>query len=366
MLRFLSDNRLSSQSFVLPLLLGVLASLSSGCGNLFAATDATTSHASVTSHDLSLAESANHSAVAFPPNTFEADGQQVISWLKAKEFDKVEALLAEAIRTQRQTRGGWFYADSVLDQVFKRSKSKKLDQSLLLPLNEWIAQSPESSLAHVARANFYYAQAWEARGARFSGLTSKSKKEKYQQLLLLSIQDGQKALELDQENPLGLLHWLTLGRNAGMNREEYETTFDTTIALVPNFTQAYYEKSQYLDRRWRGENLEERLDFTRQIAADAPKGSVLPLLLAWTHEAYCTYYPNKREYLNRPEVWADIESSYTRVLNEFPEAGLYALQFAEMAEKAGRESAAKKYFQLAMEREPNHPRVLKNMSKFGY
>ena len=74
----------------------------------------------------------------------------------------------------------------------------------------------------------------------------------------------------------------------------------------------------------------------------------------------------KSEYYRRAEVWQDIESSYMRLIEDFPRSGVYAYWFAQRARKAGKMRIAKQYYRLALSREPNNKTILDKASLFKY
>lgn len=107
-----------------------------------------------------------------------------------------------------------------------------------------------------------------------------------------------------------------------------------------------------------------RLQKSQNASANAPRGTAIPLIVAQAHQSLCLRYPNKRRYYNREDVWRDIEDSYMRLIEDFPQAGWYPFWFAEVAKEAGRDEVAAQYFRMAQEREPDNPQLLRRIRQY--
>ena len=68
-------------------------------------------------------------------------------------------------------------------------------------------------------------------------------------------------------------------------------------------------------------------------------------------------------YYSHRDVWNDLETNYTRLIEDFPQAGWYPLWFSQVAEEAGRDSVAWHYYNLAAAREPNNARLLSKIRR---
>lgn len=242
--------------------------------------------------------------------------------------------------------------------------SIKLDQTFLQTLNQWVETSPQSSLALIFRSQFYYAYAWQARGNRYIGKTPQEAQKEYRQRLSRSIQDLKKSEALDPNNPLLLLSVLELAKDIGMKQDVFEEYFTAVTDKIPYVFQAYQSKQIYLLPEWHGSE-KELLEFVRESAASTPRGSAVPLNVIQAHRSLSKKYPNKKDYYNRKDVWADVVQNYTRLVEDFPEAGMYAAWFAEVAAQTGRGDLAQQNIKIALEREPNHPGVQRISAQIG-
>jgi tetratricopeptide (TPR) repeat protein len=290
---------------------------------------------------------------------------EVSNWLKQGKYQEIEQFFQTAIAEKKLTAAGRYYAVQVLDRIFEDSDvAKSFDAGWQIYLDRWLDKSPNSSLAYLFRGIFYYNYAWEIRGNKFISKTSEEARQGFREKMRLSVEDIAKSLSIDAENSLTSIEVLRISNSIGMPREEFEAFFQKAIALVPNAPEAYAAKTLYLQPQWHGSEA-ELLTFVRESVNSAPQGSAIPAIVKIAYSGLCASSGlNRQEYFNRPEVWQEIQASYDRLIKEFPESGYYAFQYAQLARQTGREDIAQYNYNLAWEREPNHPLINRELSRF--
>ncbi|PSF35031.1 hypothetical protein C7H19_17975 [Aphanothece hegewaldii CCALA 016] len=290
---------------------------------------------------------------------YEAQAENILNLLEQEKYTQIEQILNNSIKEKKLTRGGFYYAVSVLDTAMS-----SLDPSWVTFLDNWIKKSPNSTIAYSVRAYFHYYQAWDIRGNRYVNKTPAENIQEYLKRLALATADTEKAIALNSNNPIAIFAKLRIKRNMGRSSaRDFEPVFKKAITLVPNFMQAYQEKSLYLTPQWGGSE-QQVLAFVRQAAKSAPRGTAIPLLVPQAHEDLCRNYPNKQYYYNQPQVWNEVEKNYLRLIKDFPRAGWYPLWFAEVAKIAKKDQLARQYFKMAISREPNNPEIKRRASKY--
>jgi hypothetical protein len=289
---------------------------------------------------------------------------EVSNWLEQGNYQEIEQFFQQAITNKTFTATGRFYASAVLSKLFEDSdySMKTFDHSWQTYLDSWIKESPNSSIAYLVRSVFYFNYAWELRGNRFIQKTPEAAKQEFMKKMFLSVSDIKKSLSLDAENPLIIANLLIIGNSYSMPRETFEAYFQKAINLIPYFSEVYMAKTIYLEPQWYGSEV-ELLAFARETTKFAPKGSALPLTVIIAHKGLCSYSDlSQKEYYGRPKIWQEIQSSYERLIKELPESGYYAFEYAELARKIGREDIAQYNYNVAWEREANHPIIYKTLS----
>ncbi len=290
--------------------------------------------------------------------TAEADGQKVRAWIEAGNFAPVEQLLTRSIKARRFIRNGLDYADAVLVSAVSQ-KDVVLTPQLLDRLNQWIEQSPRSSMAYAVRSYFTQSYLWKDMALEIGQRPEECPPtEADLENLEESLADAGIALSLDAKNPLALTSKLRLGKMgalapSGKNGAAVEAVFQALIAVEPHSFQAHLEKASYL---WsQDKSGQAALSFLRQAAAKAPANSALPMLVPMMHINIANNRADYRQYLNQPQIWKEIQTGSERVVAQLPEAVPYSSLFAELASTTGRGALARRYQQIATNRAVNYP-----------
>ena len=132
------------------------------------------------------------------------------------------------------------YADSVLRDY--RVEYRLFDAyaafgvavpSLEPPLTEWVKQRPTSAAARLARASFFKASGWNARGARLASETSGQQFARMGNFFRLSLTDLDAALRIDPKSIAAYRQLIELARAQGSIRMSRQF-LDQGIKLQPN------------------------------------------------------------------------------------------------------------------------------------
>lgn len=293
-------------------------------------------------------------------NTYEADGKRVRAWIQTGEFSNVEALLKEAVQQKKLTRGGAYYADAVL-RVALGGDDVVFSPDTMAQLNQWVEKSPSNPYAYITRAYANQAFIWVKPYLYEQGKDGQASDPRRVNLedaealgtpLTFSLLDTEKALKLSANHPLALLSELRLARLWALGSGEEKLlneTFNKVDQVLPFAFETYMEKTIYLLSKDKTGG--EALNFLRRKVGSAPSNSAMPITLAITHFALQTENTNAREYLNKPEVWTEIQENSERVMAAYPQEGIYAGWYAYLAHQAGRSEIARKYSQVAISRD---------------
>lgn len=301
-----------------------------------------------------IARSSSQDANTSNRGTFEADGQQVRRWIEAGNFGAVEQLLNEAVGSDRRTRSGLDYADAVLVSAVSQNNVAFTAQ-VFERLNQWVAQSPNSSMAYSVRSYFTQAYLWEDMAIEVGNRPKKCPPtEQDLERLGISARDVEAALQLDAQNPVALTSKLRLSKIGLLGEQAFEETFQALNAVSPGSFQAHLEKASYLWAKDRSGSGQQVLGFLRQSAAQAPANSALPMLLPVMHINIANVQANEREYLSQPAVWQEIQRQAEQVVTQLPQSVAYSELLAQLANTTGRNDLARRYRQIALNRSA-HP-----------
>jgi hypothetical protein len=187
-------------------------------------------------------------------------------------------------------------------------------------LDAWCAQEPQNAIAFLVRGRQSITWAWEARGSGNAKSVSEAAWRIFGERIELARRDLMYAASLD---PRDATPWAELVRVA-IAADSDETTargyFTEAVRRDPTSYVAHREMLTYLSRRWHGD-YPKMMAFARQVAASAPPGSDLPMLVVAAHldehNHRCLFDKNEADavmYLHDPRVRAEILDAYHRTI----------------------------------------------------
>ena len=156
------------------------------------------------------------------------------------------------------------------------------DDSFEALLSEWIEATPGHYQPYLARANYYYKRAWQARGNEWASETKEEQMEKFQSLLLLSLADINSAIEID-DKPLGIYSiYISIAHVLGQ-----KTAATNALAEALKVDPADYEIRKvhlsFLRPRWGG-SIEEMGAFVEESLIYLPENPRLNWLAGLVYD----------------------------------------------------------------------------------
>jgi tetratricopeptide (TPR) repeat protein len=294
---------------------------------------------------------------------YEEGGAIVREMLVQKRFDEVDALLQGLLDAGVLTRNGFLYAGSLIQEACHHASERP---ALGASLDEWVATRPSSSMAYTFRGSFNYKYAWDARSGRRASEVQGDQWTLMRERAALMRRDLMKAAELDTRNPIP--PWLLVAgsRLTGDDQGFVEEWFQRAVELRPCFAQVYMHKIHYLMPKWGNESSDAAMvGFARAVTKAAPRGSALPhLVLLAHHEAARSRRPRRAEYLAQPEVWNEIKAATERLMEDFPQSGIWPSRYAELASWAKRRDEARRFHEMALERDAGSVEVRYERGEF--
>ena len=292
--------------------------------------------------------------------TFEADARQVREWLHKGEFKKVDTLLRSSLSSNRRTSNGMMYADAVLVNALNGPGVVYMPE-LMTQLNKWVEAEPKNAMAYTVRSYFnQVAVTWTQLRMVREGSRDTSPDASSQQLLV-SLLDSEVALELESGNRLALIAQLRMAKIISRWGEEegdenfFDETFKKANAAMPNSFEVAQEKAQYLFLKDRSGDL--ALEYLSPLAAAAPSGSAVPMLIPMVHFYIGADIDALDEHLQKPDVWPEVQKNAEKAIAGLPDSALFPAWYARMASSTNNDDIASKYIQIAMNNGSESPLV---------
>ena len=139
---------------------------------------------------------------------------------------------------------------------------------------------------------------------------------------------------------------MDIDKSIGGDRDTMELWFDRAMKADPDRRNTCWTKLDWLDPKWHGTD-PEMVAFGRACRDTKNWRTGITILCADAHFRHASRLGTNgmRDYLNSPEVWADIESVYTEYLKHIPNDAVARSKFATIAYFANRYAEAHAQFQ---------------------
>ncbi|GAA2710398.1 hypothetical protein [Actinoplanes palleronii] len=184
-------------------------------------------------------------------------------------------------------------------------------------VHTWEATVPGDATVAILRAEGLTELAGQARGGASARNTSPEQFHEFHRLSALAAEAGQRAVELNPDDPYP---WVTrldaMFANGRQHREEFDTALGEALARDEFHFEAHLMAVSFRCQKWFGSH-EEMFAAAREPAAAAPPGSsvtLLPLLAHFEYalreygfESRAESLAAKTDYFRRPEVIQEIE-----------------------------------------------------------
>ncbi len=254
--------------------------------------------------------------------------------LEQGRFAELESYLEGVQQRKERTADGFDKLNAVLREL---SQPKAMGKGLSArePLvSKWLRERPESHFAHALAGQFYMDYAWEARGTGFHQTVTEKGGDLFFSRLKIAQEHIEKAYDLDPLDAVNAANMLIVVRGAGLGDEAREKWFARAVTADENSYLPYRYKLIDLMPKWGG-TVQGMFAFAREAAAKAPKGTMIPLVLADAHWEMYYRDDSKRYFRDNPDVWDEVKRTYLRVLDDFPDSNSVRNRFLKAAYYAG-------------------------------
>ncbi|MDP3721978.1 MAG: tetratricopeptide repeat protein [Candidatus Omnitrophota bacterium] len=239
--------------------------------------------------------------------------ERLLQALRTGQFEAVEAHY-----TALHHAGG--FTEAGLRPLTVLYRQVPGEEEWLPLLNAWCERFPMSSYAFTQRGVFYARYAWKARGSGFSATVNPEEWAIFEERMELARRDLERAYELDPGGSYTPAVLIDVAMALGWTHEQMERQFQRAIRADPLDFVAYEKKLAYLTPKWHG-SWDQVFDFARKTTAEAPEGSILPMVML---EAYFHYLSDKKfrerelVFLDLPTACQEAEGVSKQLSRDFP------------------------------------------------
>jgi tetratricopeptide (TPR) repeat protein len=270
--------------------------------------------------------------------------------LQARSYDALDRLLAA-------------YADSVLRdyrveyRLFDAYSAFGVAVPVLEPfLTEWVKQRPKSAAARLARASFFRASGWNARGYRYAGETSDQQFARMGNFFRLSLADLDAALGLAPNSIVAYRQLIDLS-SSQRDKTASRRFLDQALKLQPNSFVVRAAHMHNLLPRWGGsyEAMAKFADESAPYAARNPRIKALKGFVDW----------DKGRILNASGKNGDAIESFQRAL-AFGNFWQFRYERGRFNSRSDQEAQALEDFNSALQQVPQDADALNERCSVVY
>jgi Domain of unknown function (DUF4034) len=181
--------------------------------------------------------------------------------------------IASTVLARSKLSGWWFYPfDDFMDNIIGAGN----DPQLASQLNEWRQRAPDSPLAYLISAQYFWKTAWAVRSNDFNWEVPANDMHLFRDDVAAAASDVRQSIALDPHTPWSYLLLLQAVSCQG-NSAEMEAVFQQAIHAFPTYYQLYEQRLDMLAPKWGG-SVQAMYAFADRYAGQAPTGSPLKLL----------------------------------------------------------------------------------------
>jgi len=194
--------------------------------------------------------------------------QEALPLLEAASFDKLEEMATALRASKKQISSGYWELDCFYRTLSRCEKkdAPEVWEKRRSQLEAWAKKKPDSPTPQACLADFWCSYAWQARGTGFSNTVT----EKGWELMGERMGKAAKILSLNQKFESACPRFYAMSQRValavGWPRAQFDHLYKTANSAHPGYMFYTYNRIQYLQPRWHGENEQEWLEFATKEA----------------------------------------------------------------------------------------------------
>ena len=279
--------------------------------------------------------------------TIDEIAQNIITELKARNFNKAEETLNNLLTSRRKSPHGTRMLEEVYYELAEFDDIDILDQ--------WCIASTNSHFPLVVKGNVFLKKAKDLRGNNYAGQIGEDTRDSIQKFLVKAQMDFESAYSINPEDAASPAGMVAISLLRSYPPDVMESWFDKSIKADPAWMRSYREKLYYLAPWWHGTK-EKMESFVQDCYENSPEGSVVYTLPLLDFSIYYKvdyfrgdYMPNGMKFpLNKETMISDALSRYQKEYPKSPEPEYYQGLFYSMG---GSHEDALRFFRKAAEKD---------------
>lgn len=193
--------------------------------------------------------------------------------IRSGHFARADAMIKAVLRKSRM--GPWTFQPFT---TFMAALTAPGDARLAKRLNGWVVARPDSPIARLVRANYYFNLGWWIRGNGFADDVRAHNRKTFRFAMEVAALDAREAVNSDPRDPYAWEVYLRILKSAGAGVAQ-RAAFHSAIAIFPAYYALYRIRLSTLQPTWLG-TVQDMYRFVAKYAGKSPPGSPLRMLYA--------------------------------------------------------------------------------------
>ena len=187
---------------------------------------------------------------------YEAYSKEVRKQWRSNNYEWLEGE-AKRLRVSKERLPGGYWKLRVLyrsiEGIADEESPDETWKEHIARVEKWAAQRPTSVMPRIILADVWKSYAWKARGTGFARNVKPENWAPFEERLERTYEILAEASSLEEKCPEYYVTALLAARGQGADREAFESLYEQSVALEPNYYYLYQAKAGYLLPQWYGE-----------------------------------------------------------------------------------------------------------------
>jgi len=189
---------------------------------------------------------------------------------------------------------------------------------------------PDAYTSWLLKGEAYLQICWQGRGGGYANKVSEQGWKLFFERLAVAENALTNAWRINSTDAQIPTIMIRVDEGRQKSRDDMEFWFSRAMALNPDNYQACEYKLHYLYPQWYGSR-DDMIAFGKECVSSKTWDGTVPLILSDAHREYWLYLEDpaeKTNYWKQPDVWPDIQASFTRFFDLNPNATRYYHNYA--------------------------------------
>lgn len=246
----------------------------------------------------------------------------------AEDFEGLEALDARYWKSQERTGSGtwkltllYYGVEGAMKE--RASADEPNNAGLIGRVDRWVADRPNSAMAHIAHAMAYKAVAWRSRRGGAASTAPDGAQDLFGKYMQLAREDLEQHEKLGSTRPQWFDEMIEVAKVQQWPKKQQDALAERAIALEPAYLQTYFSLLEGMMPKWQGGAGDvdgiERLANKGVEGTRKTEGDSLYARIYWNASNADPHFVSYGLYDNTKVSWPRMRQGFRDLLERYPD-----------------------------------------------